>query len=85
VARVVQQNPQRVERVLKQKRHGREQNEWHQFFRMILPNDIIDDSFRDRGENNHHQRADDRAAQHSRCEPRITLHISKNAPHGFHG
>ena len=81
---VVQQNPQRVERVLKNKRQRREQDQRQQFLRMMQTHHVIDDSLRHRGKNDHHQCTNDRAAQRSGRQPRITLQISKNAPNRFH-
>src|SRR5437667_1726784 len=40
---VVQQNPQRVERVLKKKRQRREQDQRQQFLRTMQPYHVIDD------------------------------------------
>src|SRR5262249_13988 len=46
--------------------------------------DVVNDPFRDCRENNHHQRAENRAGQCPCGHPRISLQISKNAPDRFH-
>src|SRR3981081_3218443 len=51
---------------------------------MMLPHDVVDDQFRDARENDHHQRADDRAPERAQCERRVTLQVAKDAPDRFH-
>ena len=82
--RIVQHDPQRVESVLQKESNHCEQNERQQFLRMMQPHDVVDDSLRYRRKNDHHQCADDRAAERPGRERWVTLKISKNAPHCFH-
>ena len=81
---IVQNYPERVEAVLKQKRHESEQHQRQQFFRMMLAHDIVDDPFGHARENDHHQRADDGAPERAERERRITLQVTKHAPDRFH-
>ena len=81
---VVQDKAQRIEKVLKEESCRREENQRQQFLRMILADDDVDDPFRHCGKNNHHQRADNRATERARRQPRVTLQITKNAPDSFH-
>jgi len=82
--RVVEQDAQRVESVLNKKGAGREHYQWQQFVRSVRAHDVVNDPFRCRWENNHHQRAQDGTNHGARSHPRIPLQISKNAPDRFH-
>ena len=64
--RIVQDNPQRVEGVLKQKCHRRQQNQRQQFLGMICAYDIVDDPFGYGWKNDHHQCPEDRTRQRTR-------------------
>src|ERR1043166_4439980 len=51
---------------------------------MMLLNDYIENLFRHHWENDHHQRADDRAGEHAERERRIVFQVRENAPDRFH-
>ena len=82
--RVVQNDPERVERVLKHKRARRDENQRQQLVRPVRANDIIDNPFRDARENDHRQRAENRAAQRPGRYPRIAFQVRKNTPDRLH-
>ena len=70
--------------MLKQKRDEGEQHQRHQFFRVMLTNDVVDDQFGHARENDHHQRADDGASERAQRQPRVTLQVTKHAPDRLH-
>ena len=82
--RVVQNDPERVEPILKQKRQCRDQHERRQPFCVMLHQHLIDDSSRHRWKHRHHQRAKNRASQRSQRHPGIAPQVGKNAGHSFH-
>src|ERR1051326_9585204 len=51
---------------------------------MMLLNDYIENLFRHHWENDHHQRADDRAGKHAERERRIVFQVRENAPDRFY-
>ncbi len=81
---VVQDDAQRVQAVLEEKRECRGENQRVQALGAVLREHLIDDELGDGREDDHHQRAEDRAGEGAEREQRVSFQVSKDSPGGGH-